>query len=103
MFASYRAYSLLPAATLGIFFLLVPVLLIAQSLPPALESPAARPPQVGPHDLKLQMKIEKGGGGGIQYRSVTGVPWSRLQPTGLPRAAVTGCAVEHRIMVGRAA
>lgn len=22
-------------------------------------------------DLKLQMKIEKGGGGGIQYRSVT--------------------------------
>ena len=23
-------------------------------------------------DLKLQMKIEKGGGGGIQYRSVTG-------------------------------
>jgi len=26
-------------------------------------------------DLKLQMNIEKGGGGGIQYRSVTGIPW----------------------------
>ena len=37
-------------------------------------------------DLKLQMKIEKGGGGGIQYRSVTGVPWSRPQPAGQPRA-----------------
>jgi hypothetical protein len=35
-------------------------------------------------DLKLQMKIEKGGGGGIQYRSVTGVPWTRQQPAGLP-------------------
>jgi hypothetical protein len=35
-------------------------------------------------DLKLQMKIEKGGGGGIQYRSATGVPWGRLQPEGLP-------------------
>jgi hypothetical protein len=35
-------------------------------------------------DLKLQMKIEKGGGGGIQYRSLTGVPWGRLQPQGLP-------------------
>jgi hypothetical protein len=35
-------------------------------------------------DLKLQMKIEKGGGGGIQYRSVTGVPWSRTQPNGRP-------------------
>ena len=33
-------------------------------------------------DLKLQMKIEKGGGGGIQYRSATGVPWSRPQPAG---------------------
>ena len=33
-------------------------------------------------DLKLQMKIEKGGGGGIQYRSVTGVPWTRPQPAG---------------------
>ena len=35
-------------------------------------------------DLKLQMKIEKGGGGGIQYRSVTGVPWTRAQPSGQP-------------------
>jgi hypothetical protein len=35
-------------------------------------------------DLKLRMKIEKGGGGGIQYRSVTGVPWTRPEPTGLP-------------------
>ena len=35
-------------------------------------------------DLKLQMKIEKGGGGGIQYRSVTGLPWTRPQPTGQP-------------------
>ena len=134
-------------------------ILIGQSVPPALESPAAQPPQVGSHgeklvgmpkfhepapydfdehsgykelfdgkslagwdadtsiwrvenglmvgetlegkprgnnyivyrgetardfDLKLQMKIEKGGGGGIQYRSVTGVPWTRPQPAGLP-------------------
>jgi hypothetical protein len=35
-------------------------------------------------DLKLQMKIEKGGGGGIQYRSVTGVPWTRIPPAGQP-------------------
>jgi len=35
-------------------------------------------------DLKLHMKIEKGGGGGIQYRSVTGIPWSRPQPAGVP-------------------
>lgn len=35
-------------------------------------------------DLKLQMKIEKGGGGGIQYRSVTGIPWTRAEPAGLP-------------------
>ncbi|WP_238398661.1 DUF1080 domain-containing protein [Edaphobacter sp. 12200R-103] len=35
-------------------------------------------------DLKLQMKIEKGGGGGIQYRSVTGIPWTRPQPKGVP-------------------
>jgi hypothetical protein len=35
-------------------------------------------------DLKLQMKIEKGGGGGIQYRSATGVPWTRPQPKGVP-------------------
>jgi hypothetical protein len=30
------------------------------------------------------MKIEKGGGGGIQYRSATGQPWTRPQPTGQP-------------------
>ena len=35
-------------------------------------------------DLKLQMKIEKGGGGGIQYRSQAGVPWTRAAPAGLP-------------------
>ena len=35
-------------------------------------------------DLKLEMKIEKGGGGGIQYRSVTGQPWTRPQPAGQP-------------------
>jgi hypothetical protein len=35
-------------------------------------------------DLKLQMKIEKGGGGGIQYRSVTNVPWTRQQPADQP-------------------
>ncbi len=35
-------------------------------------------------DLKLEMKIEEGGGGGIQYRSVTGLPWSRPQPAGQP-------------------
>jgi hypothetical protein len=35
-------------------------------------------------DLKLKMKIEKGGGGGIQYRSVTGIPWTRALPEGLP-------------------
>jgi len=35
-------------------------------------------------DLKLQMKIEKGGGGGIQYRSLTGIPWTRPQPAGQP-------------------
>jgi len=35
-------------------------------------------------DLKLQIKVEKGGGGGIQYRSQTGVPWTRAQPAGLP-------------------
>jgi hypothetical protein len=35
-------------------------------------------------NLKLQMKIEKGGGGGIQYRSVTAIPWTRPQPAGQP-------------------
>jgi hypothetical protein len=160
--ASYRPsaravhHSLLWAASL---LIVLPAALIAQSVPPALESPAAGPPQTGPNgeklagmpkfhdpapydiddhsgfkqifdgksftgwdadttiwrvedgimvgeilegkpkgnnyivyrgdktrdfDLKLQMKIEKGGGGGIQYRSLTGVPWGRLQPEGQP-------------------
>lgn len=35
-------------------------------------------------DLKLQIKIENGGGGGIQYRSQTGIPWTRKVPAGLP-------------------
>ena len=147
------------ATTLGVIALALPVALVAQGVPPALESPPAGPPQTGPHgeklvgmprfhdpapydidehtgyqpifdgkslngwdadgsiwhvengslvgetlegkprgnnyivyrgaktrdfDLKLQMKIEKGGGGGIQYRSVTGVPWTRRPPTGQP-------------------
>jgi hypothetical protein len=154
----YLAQSVLLTAALSLSFA-SPVVLLAQSVPPALESPGYGPPQVGPHgekltgmpkfhepapydihehtgfqqifdgktlagwdadttiwrvengimvgeiladkpkgnnyivyrgdrardfDLKLQMKIEKGGGGGIQYRSVTGVPWGRLQPEGLP-------------------
>src|ERR1035438_837565 len=140
--------SFLPAAALFMSLLPLPAALIAQSVPPSLESPALGPPQTGPHgekligmpkfhdpapydfdehtgykqifdgksfagwdadpsiwrvedgvmvgetregkpkgnnyivfrgdkardfDLKLQMKIEKGGGGGIQYRRVTGV------------------------------
>jgi hypothetical protein len=167
MSAPYRPHflhpSALPAALLAampaIFLLALPAALIAQSAPPALESPPARPPQTGPHgeklvgmpkfhdpapydidehtgfkrifdgksfdgwdadptiwriedgimvgetfegkpkgnnyivyrgdktrdfDLKLQMKIEKGGGGGIQYRSVTGLPWTRPSPAGQP-------------------
>ena len=165
MSASYRPYtrfvrpSVLLAAALNIAFLALPAALTAQSVPPALESPASGPPQTGPHgeklrgfpkfhqpapydidehtgftqifdgksfkgwdadpnvwriedgimvgetladkpigndyivyrgekprdfDLKLQMKIEKGGGGGIQYRSLTGEPWLRAQPPGTP-------------------
>ena len=151
--------SLLPLLALSVPLLGLSANLVAQSVPPALESPAARPPQTGPtarsslacrsfmiprlmtltstpatsrsstaraldgwdadptiwrvengvmvgetfegkpkgnnyivyrgdktrdFDLKLQMKIEKGGGGGIQYRSVTGVPWTRPQPAGQP-------------------
>ena len=34
--------------------------------------------------MLFRSKIEKGGGGGIQYRSVTGVPWTRPQPKGQP-------------------
>src|SRR5580658_10987720 len=163
--ASYRfgsrfvCQSLLPIAALSVPFLALSANVLAQSVPPALASPAARPPQMGPNgeklvgmpkfhdpapydidehtgykqifdgksfdgwdadpsiwrvenglmvgetlegkpkgnnyivyrgdttrdfDLKLQMKIEKGGGGGIQYRSLTGVPWTRAQPAGLP-------------------
>lgn len=145
--------------TLGVIALAFPVVLVAQVVPPALESPPAGLPQTGSHgeklvgmpkfhdpapydldehtgyqpifdgkglngwdadpniwrvengilvgetlegkprgnnyivylgaktrdfDLKLQMKIEKGGGGGIQYRSVTGVPWTRRPPTDQP-------------------
>jgi 3-keto-disaccharide hydrolase len=149
----------LPSAVLLVLSLTIPATLLAQTVPPALESPAARPPTTGSNgekllgmpkfhdpapydidehtgfnqifdgktfngwdadpsiwriengmmigetiegkpkgnnyivyrgdktrdfDLKLQMKIEKGGGGGIQYRSVTGTPWTRPQPAGLP-------------------
>jgi hypothetical protein len=35
-------------------------------------------------DLKLEIKVEEGGGSGIQYRSKTGLPWSRLQRPGEP-------------------
>lgn len=31
-------------------------------------------------DLKLEIKVEQGGGSGIQYRSSTGKPWIRLRP-----------------------
>jgi hypothetical protein len=31
-------------------------------------------------DLKLEVKVENGGGSGIQYRSKTGVPWRRPAP-----------------------
>ena len=150
---------LLLVASVSIISMVLTTGLIAQSVPSALESPAAQPTQMGPHgeklpgmpkfhdpapydmnehtgykqifdgksldgwgadpniwrveggmivgetlenkpkgnsyivyhgdktrdfDLKLQMKIEKGGGGGIQYRSVTGVPWTRPQPAGQP-------------------
>jgi hypothetical protein len=149
--------SFVAIAAVGLSFMAMPGLLVAQTVPPALESPAARPPQTGskgetligmpkfhdpaPYDLdehtgykqifdgkgftgwdadpsiwrvedglmvgetlegkpkgnnyivyrgdktrdfdlKLRMKIEKGGGGGIQYRSVTGIPWTRAQPVG---------------------
>ena len=33
-------------------------------------------------DLKLDIKVEHGGGSGIQYRSQTGVPWHRPLPAG---------------------
>ena len=31
-------------------------------------------------DLKLEIKVENGGGSGIQYRSQTGIPWRRTRP-----------------------
>jgi hypothetical protein len=31
-------------------------------------------------DLKLEIKVESGGGSGIQYRSKTGIPWRRPGP-----------------------
>jgi hypothetical protein len=31
-------------------------------------------------DLKLEIKVENGGGSGIQYRSKTGLPWRRARP-----------------------
>ena len=34
-------------------------------------------------DLKLEIKVENGGGSGIQYRSVAGKPWIRGAPQGL--------------------
>lgn len=58
-------------------------------------------------DLKLQMKIEKGGGGGIQYRSLTGVPWTRSQPKGQPpydlRYMMTGPQADFWFPVNSAA
>lgn len=35
-------------------------------------------------DLKLEIKVENGGGSGIQYRSQTGLPWRRAKPTDPP-------------------
>ncbi len=35
-------------------------------------------------DLKLEIKCEIAGGSGIQYRSQTGLPWTRPQRAGLP-------------------
>ncbi len=35
-------------------------------------------------DLKLEIKVEHGGGSGIQYRSKTGLPWRRPTPSGQP-------------------
>jgi Domain of Unknown Function (DUF1080) len=35
-------------------------------------------------DLKLEIKVEEGGGSGIQYRSKTGLPWHRRPRPGEP-------------------
>src|SRR5260370_29846171 len=59
MSAPHRRYArfvsplLLPATALGVFFLALPAALGAQSVPPALQSPAAQPPQTGPHGEKF--------------------------------------------------
>lgn len=52
-YASFVCHSLLPAAALGVFSLVLPTALNAQSVPPALEAPAAQPPQAGAHGEKL--------------------------------------------------
>jgi hypothetical protein len=60
-------------------------------------------------DLKLQMKIEKGGGGGIQYRSHTGEAWTRAQPAGAgpggtpTKWLLTGPQADFWFPVGKAA
>ncbi len=175
-------HSLFAATALS--FLCTPIALTAQSVPPALQSPAARPPATGPHgepligmpkfhepapydidehagytelfdgktlkgwdgdttiwrvedgimigetllekprgnsyivytadkardfDLKLQMKIEKGGGGGIKYRSHTGEAWTRPQPAGAgpggtpTKWLLTGPQADFWYPVGKAA
>ena len=48
----FVSQSLLAAAAQGVFFLVLSAALVAQSVPPALESPA-RPPETGPHGEKL--------------------------------------------------
>ena len=45
--------SLLRAVALGVLMAPLSVVVMAQSVPPALESPAAQPPQTGPHGEKL--------------------------------------------------
>ena len=43
---------------------------------------AYRDMQAKDFDLKLEIKVEHGGGSGIQYRSQTGIPWRRPTPAG---------------------
>ncbi|HEY0262951.1 MAG TPA: DUF1080 domain-containing protein [Granulicella sp.] len=38
-------------------------------------------------DLKVDIKVEQGGGGGIQYRSHVGIPWARQSKMPLPKPA----------------
>jgi len=40
--------------------------------------------EVKDFDLKLEIKVENGGGSGIQYRSHTGIPWHRDLPAHHP-------------------